>query len=213
MGVETIDGNSEEEKSIEVGYIPGCEKHLLLDITVFIGLLKSCYEVVGTKIKRVRIDKLMAAEDWVEHYRDRSSGRRVLAESVIEHKHELRTAIALAQIEYHVIFAPRGMFKWNEKRFDVFLVKEHVILKADLKCILSKNPDTIAKRIKGGSEQASRVVLDINSDIEKNSLIDGLRSGIVKNKLIVEILLFYKSKFYKLPKNLIGSKRIYDIIK
>lgn len=90
----------------------------------------------------------MSAEYWIEHYYDRPSGRRVLAESVIEYPHELRTAIALAQIEYHVVFAPKGMFKWDEKRFDV-----------------------------------------------------------------IKVLLFYKGRFYKLSKNLIDSKRIYEIIK
>ena len=213
MDVEMSSGNSKEERSMEVGYVADCSKFLLIDITVFLGVLKSCYEAVGNKVKRNRIEKLMEAEDWIEHYYDRSTGRRVLAESRIEYKHELNTAIALAQIDYHVVFAPKGMFKWNEKKFDVFLIKEHVILKADLKSILSKNPDTIAKRIKGGSEQASRVVLDVLSDIEKKSLVDGLRSGIEKNKLIIEILLLYKGKFYKLPKTLIESKRIYEIIK
>jgi hypothetical protein len=30
---------------------------------------------------------------------------------------------------------------------------------------------------------------------------------------VKEILLFYKNKFYRLPKSLIESKRIYEIIK
>lgn len=100
----------------------------------------------------------------------------MLAESeLIEHKHELTTATLLAKINYDVVFAPKAMFSRNEKKFDVFLIRGSIIFKADLKSISSKNPDTIANRIKGGSEQASRVVIDITSDIEKNVLIDGLR--------------------------------------
>ena len=93
------------------------------------------------------------------------------------------------------------------------MFKDTIILEADLKCIASKNPLTIAYRIKEGSEQASRVVLDIVSDIDRNTLIQGLRSGIYRNTLISEILMLYKKKFYRLPKSLIMSKRIYEIIK
>lgn len=115
-------------------------------------------------------------------------------------------------MDYHVVFAPKAMFLRNEKKFDIFLIKESSIFKADLKSISSKNPDTIANRIKGGSEQASRLVIDITSDIEKNDLIDGLRSGVERNDLIKEIMLLYKSKFYRLPKDLILSKKIYNIL-
>ena len=130
----------------------------------------------------------------------------------IEHKHELETAILLAQVNYDVVFAPRGMFKRQEKKFDIFLLRDTVILKADLKNITSKNPDTIAKRIKGGSDQANRVVIHINSDIEKRDLIDGLRSGVERNSLIKEILLFYKRRYYRLPKSLILSREIFKIL-
>jgi hypothetical protein len=105
------------------------------------------------------------------------------------------------------------MFTREQKKFDIFLLKDSVILKADLKSITSKNPDTIAKRIIGGSDQASRVVIHINSDIERKDLIDGLRSGVERNGLIKEILLFYKGKYYRLPKNLILSREIFRILK
>ena len=94
-----------------------------------------------------------------------------------------------------------------------FLIKKIVILKADLKSITSKNPDTISKRIRGGSEQASRLVVQINSDIEVKNLIDGLRGGVLRHDLIKEILLFYKSRFYRLPKSLIVSKEIFKVLK
>lgn len=186
----------------------------LIDITVFSGMLKVCYDGATRKIKQQHIIKLLASHDWHEHYCDEVSGKKVLSESeTLEHKHELHTARAIAQIGYDVLFAPRGIFKRDEKRFDIFLIREHVILKADMKSITSKNPDTIANRIKGGSDQASRVVVDICSDIEKKYLIAGLRSGVENNKLIKEIFLFYKNGFYKLPKDLIKSRRIFDVIK
>ena len=105
------------------------------------------------------------------------------------------------------------MFKRDQKRFDVYLLRDTIILEADLKCIFSTNPDTIGNRIVNGSDQASRVVLDIRSGVQFRDLIDGLRSGTARNNLIKEILLFYRNRLYILPKNLILSNKIFDILK
>lgn len=204
--------NFEEKKFIQIEYNP-ISGLLLLDIIVFTKLITACLEATDRQIKKAQIQKLLGSKEWIEHYNNKSSGKRVLSESPhLEHKHELHTAKWLTHVNYDVIFAPKGMFKRSEKKFDVFLIKEHIILKADLKKVSSKNPDTIANRIKEGSDQASRVVLDVVSDITKKALIRGLRSGSYKNKLLKEVLLFYKGCFYILPKNLIESKRIYEIL-
>jgi hypothetical protein len=200
-----------EEERIQIKYEPSGIT-LLSDITGLIALFNTCFEAAGSAQRKKKIEKLLA-NDWFEHYRD-SNGRRVLSETeFIEHKHELETAICLCQANYDVIFAPKGMFSREEKKFDIFLIRDTVIVKADLKNITSKNPDTIAKRIKGGSDQANRVVIHISSDIENKVLIDGLRSGVERNSLIKEILLFYKKNFYRLPKNKILSKEIFKLLK
>jgi len=204
---------SSEDRAVELGFEPARDVFLLLNISLFAAAIKACREAVTARIRRAEIQKLLAI-GWFEHYKDKKTGRRVLSESnFIEHDHEKRTAICLAQMNYDVIFAPAGMFQRGKKKFDIYLLRDTVILEADLKCISSKNPLTIAYRIKEGSEQASRVVVDIKSDIYTNDLIDGLRSGTGKNNLIKEIFLFYKNKFYILPKNLIWSKQIYNILK
>jgi hypothetical protein len=131
----------------------------------------------------------------------------------MEFDHERQTAIKLAQMNYDVVFAPVGMFKRDQKKFDVYLLRDTIILEADLKHVSSKNPLTIAYRIKEGSDQAPRIVLDIASDIDAKIMIQGLRSGAYKNRLLKEILLFYKKKFYRLPKSLVMSNRVYEIIK
>ena len=191
------------------------ELHVLfIDIIFFSATIKSCYEAINGKIKKIQIKKILNAADWYEHYRDKETGRRVLSESeFIEHEHEKLTAIRLAQMNYDVVFAPKGIFKRSQKKFDVYLFRDTVILEADLKYIVSKNPDTISRRIKDGCDQASRIVIDINSVVDKKDLIQGLKSGVYKNNLVKEILLFYKNKFYRLPKSLIESKRLYEIIK
>ncbi|HEX9512256.1 MAG TPA: hypothetical protein VF939_17310 [Puia sp.] len=213
MEEELPSDQSSEDRAVELGFEPARDSFLLLNISLFSAAIKACREAINARIRRNEIQKLLAA-DWFEHYRDKKTGRRVLSESkFIEHDHERRTAICLAQMNYDVIFAPGGMFKRGKKKFDIYLLRDTVILEADLKCISSKNPLTIAYRIKEGSEQASRVVIDITSDIDKKTLIQGLRSGIYKNNLLSEILLFYKKRFYRLPKTLIQGQRIYEVIK
>ena len=200
-------------KNIEVSYQPTSGNLLLVDITAFITLVQGCFEAVNNKIKRERVKELLSLQDWFLHYQDQLTGRKVLSESqFIEHQHEIDTAKMLANVDYDVLFAPQGLFKRTDKRFDIYLLREHIILKADLKSITSKNPDTVANRIKGGSEQASRVVVNICSDIDRKALIDGLRSGVERNTLIKEVLLFYKSKYYRLPKDEILNKKIYKIL-
>lgn len=201
-----------ESMKIIIEYQPK-ENFLWSDITALLPFFSFCFEKISTAQRKSYINKILGSYEWVEHYNDKTYGRRVLSEStIIEYKHELLTAICLAKVNYDVIFAPDCMFERGQKRFDIFLIRDTIILKADLKSISSKNPDTIAKRIKEGTEQASRIVLHVNSDIEKKNLINGLKSGVERNVQIKEILLFYKHRFYRLPKNLILSNRLLKII-
>jgi hypothetical protein len=193
-----------EERVFETGYVHIPGKFIFIDITFFMSLLNPCLDAVGNKLKKSKVDNLLASKEWHEHYLCKSKGTRVLSESnYVEHEHEMKTAMSLADKGYNILFTPKGMFQRQQKKFDIFIIKDHIILKADLKCISSKNPDTIANRIKGGSEQASRVVIEIASNIEKKELISGLRSGIYKNSLLKEVFLFYNGYFYVLPKELI----------
>ena len=204
----------DEEPEVERSLEPISNGLLLIDITGFLYLVKTFYNAANKEVKKKQIEKLLNDYNWFEHYLDKKHVTKVLSESgVIEHEHEIRTAILLAKVNYTVVFAPKGMFKREDKKFDVFLIRGTVMLKADLKTVTTKNPDTIAKRIKEGCDQAPRIVLDVKSDIEIKALIDGLQSGSIKNNLLKEVLLFYRSKFYILPKNLILSRRIYSILK
>ena len=209
---ELPSGDSGER--MEIGFVPQ-EKtpNLLVNINVFALALKAFHESVNAIERRKQIQRIMTAGDWIEHHKDKHTGRRVLSESsVIEYNHEKLTAICLTQVNYDVVFAPKGMFRKDDKKFDIYLIRDSIILEADLKYISSRHPDTIAKRIVGGSHQARRVVLDVRSDIQSKDLVDGLRSGTAKNDLLKEILLFYKGRFYRLPKALIWSKKIFRIL-
>lgn len=190
------------------------ERRELVDIALFIAILAGYRIATDTKTRRILIQKIFSTIDWYVLYFDKTTGRRVLAEtSRIQHDHEGRTAMRLTKMNYDVLFAPAGLFKRSQKKFDVFLVRDTFLLEADMKSIVSKNPETIANRIIEGSNQASRVILEIRSDISGKELVDGLRSGTGKNKLIKEVLMFYRNKFYVFPVNLIWSKKIFEIIK
>src|SRR5688572_19763058 len=109
-----------EEQSFAIGFEPSTGSGVLLvDITLFLSIIKSCYDAVDKKTKKLQIQKLLDANDWVEHYKDKTTQRRILSESqLIEHKHELQTAILLTKANYVVVFAPKGMFNRWEKKFD-----------------------------------------------------------------------------------------------
>lgn len=202
-----------EQDKIEI-FILAEDPELYSNISVLFSVINDCFGQIPTADKRKHIQKLLTRFNWFEHYQDKDTGRKVLSQTqLIKYPHELATAIRLTKMKYEVIFAPGGLFTRDEKKFDVLLVGDRIILKADLKYINSKQADTIAQRIKSGSEQASRVVIDINSNIKKRDLIDGLRSGVERNRLIKEIILFYNGKNYRLDKNRILKEEISKIIK
>lgn len=211
---EPIPSSIDGERSIEKVYDPATGRvGLLIDITLFSSLLGACFEAVGAKKRQKAINTLLASQDWVKLHTDKESECSVFTETEdMDHAHEISTAKALAAMDYDVLFAPAGMFTRHEKRFDVFLIRGHVILRADLKSLTTKNPDTIAQRIRGGCQQANRLVIDIVSDIEIKKLVDGLRSGVTGQSSLKEILLFYRNRFYRLTKQEILGKGIYKLL-
>lgn len=208
----SLEKNTETDP-ISKGYEPGSGQLILIDVTVFLSILKSFFETADKRVKKKQVQKIVSSKEWFEHYYNRKNGRRVLsALATIDYAHELATAIKLTEVDYDVVFTPKGMFSRSEKKFDVLLLRDSILLKADLKTISSRNPLSIAKRIIEGGEQAPRVVLDIKSDVSSRILIQALRSSNYKNDLIKEIFLFYRSKFYVLPKNLILSNQIFKVL-
>ena len=201
------EGSGKLPEGDKAGFTSRGRGYLFIDVAGFVALVHSCLGKVHRGYKRAQIRRILGDYDWVVHYEDKVTGRRMLAEGNIEHEHEKNTAIFLTKTGYDVVFAPRKMFKRDEKKFDVFLLRDTIILKADLKNVSSKNPDHIAKRIREGSDQASRIVMNIASDVDKKTLINALRTGVERNKLIKEILLIYKGKFYKLSKPTILNKK------
>lgn len=184
------------------------------DAATLLNLIWKCFNTSSPKQRHSAIKELLNSSIWFVLYRDSETHRKIYAEKeIILHSHEMETAKALCAVGFDVLFAPDCLFSKTEKRFDVFLIRDHIILKAELKNISSKKQNTIAKRVVEGSEQSSRLVLNILSNIERKTLIDGLQSGTYKNEKVKEILLFYNSRFYRLRRGQIISRRIFNIIK
>jgi len=180
-------------------------------IEEFKALIESIKEA-SKEDKIERIQDLLEYEALYNHHSTKE--HKVLAEcNELEYAHEFHTCKKLLKEGYHVVFVPKGYFNRFQKRFDIFLFKGHLLFEADLKCLNTVNPDTIAARIKEGSEQANRLVLDIHSNINKKTLIDGLRSGCERNDGLIEIMIFYNGAFYRLPKTQVIGKNIFAIIK
>jgi hypothetical protein len=183
------------------------------NLDLFRELVKHIKE--GDKSAKIEAIKgLFLLDGLYSHHSDKITKRVILANCQhFEYPHELHTSQKLTGVDYDVIFVPKGYFKRSEKKFDVFLSRGHIFLDSDLKCITTTNPDTIGNRIKEGSEQSARIVLDVTSQIQKKRLIEGLKTGCERNSVLKEILLFYNSAFYRLPVTQIVSRRIFDIIK
>jgi hypothetical protein len=191
---------------------PGQDTAESLNVSLFKEMIQKIR--IGNKdFKIENIAGLLKFDGLVIHHRDKNTKRLIVAECrTFEYAHEQHTAKKITSVDYDVLFVPKGYFKREEKKYDVFLLRNHIILEADLKCIASINPDTIGKRIKEGSEQAKTIILDIHSAINKRDIIIGLKTGCTKNDFIKEILLFYNSRFYRLRKSQIMGKAIFDII-
>ena len=170
----------------------------------------------GNKDEKIEKSKtLLSLPGMINHHQDKNTKCVVMAVcKEFEYPHEHQTAKRLTAVNYNVILLPTGYFNRWQKKHDVFLIKNHIFLEADLKCLSStKNIDTIGKNIKRGSEQAKTLVVDVQISIERKKLIEGLRSGCVKNDLLSSIYLFYNSRFYELPKSKIMSNKIFDTLK
>jgi len=188
---------------------------LYSDVTGFISIINSIIEAGQKGIRSRLINELKEDKDLISDYINKDFGTQIF-----KHKptkilmHEFVTAKKLTDVNYDVIFAPKGMFKTKDKKFDVFVIyKDKYLIRADLKANFEPTKNSIFKSIESGSKQAEHIVLDINSEISINDLIDGLRSGLIAGKNVKSVMLFYKKQFLNLDRNAVFSKVIYKLLK
>lgn len=189
------------------------DQNRILDIEEFKRNIEAVNRAKG-RDKASLIKALLSQPGFRSHYHCGIPRRHVVGEfETFEHHHEYVTACKLSSFDWDILFMPKGYFQRDEKRFDVVLCREHIFLPADLKSLTTKNPDTIGNRIKEGSDQAPRVVVDINSDIDARTLIDGLKLGCQRNDGLVQVIVLYHSRCYSLKKDQILGNGIFDVLK
>ena len=132
-------------------------------------------------------------------------------------KTEIQTANKLVQAKngYNTIFlSPHQISKLkdmlgikNKTNADVLLVdrKSYVARLADLKTIGSASRETIKAHLMKGSEQAPVVVLDIQGQVKRFDLINGIRDGWCKD--MKSVLLNYKGQWYEIDKDSAFKKK------
>jgi hypothetical protein len=118
----------------------------------------------------------------------------------------------LARAGYHVVFPNKGDLGKGRKN-DVYLydAKTYIQQKVELKSLFGHTADAVKSQIISGSGQAGIIAYDIQSNIKKNWLIEGLRSGWSNNTKT--ILLSWKGQWYQISKVLLFTQDIYHTLK
>ena len=188
---------------------------LFSDVTGFVSIIKSIIDNRHLATRQNLIQELLTDKDLFSVYINADNGRQIFKhEYTIILDHELSTAKKLTEVSFDVIFAPKGMFKRGQKRFDIYAVhKDGNLIKADLKANFEPTKNSIFNSIKSGGKQAGHIVLEIKSAIQIEDLISGLKEGCRDEKNVKTIMLFYKKRFFNLDRNTILSKRIYKLLK
>jgi hypothetical protein len=125
---------------------------------------------------------------------------------------EFHTAEKLARAGNHVLF-PSQIDLGQGRKNDIYLydAKTFIQQKVELKALFGETAEVIKSQIVSGSGQASVIAYDIQSNIKKMWLIDGLRGG--WNKNLKTVFLNYKGQWYQLNSKIVFSEEIYKVLK
>ena len=117
---------------------------------------------------------------------------------------ELHISEKLAKSGQHVLFPKQSDLGAGRKN-DIYLydAKTCIQTKAELKSLFGESPETLKSQLISGTGQASVIAYDIQSNIKKMWLIDGLRKG--WGKETKKVLLNYKGQWYE-----IDRKKLYS---
>ena len=112
---------------------------------------------------------------------------------------EFHIAEKLAKSGQHVLFPNQGVLGMGRKN-DVYLydAKTYIQQKVELKSLSGHTAETIKNQIIRGSGQAGVIAYDIQSNIKKLWLIDGLKKGWSKN--LKKVIINYKGQWYEVDR-------------
>ncbi|MDR0863388.1 MAG: hypothetical protein LBO74_00465 [Candidatus Symbiothrix sp.] len=118
---------------------------------------------------------------------------------------EFHIAEKLVKAGYHVLFPNEGDLGGGRKN-DLYLydTKTYIQTKAELKSLFGNTAQSVRSNLISGSGQASVIVYDIQSNIKKNWLIAGLRSG--WSEEIKRVMLNWHGQWYEINKEFAFKK-------
>jgi hypothetical protein len=124
---------------------------------------------------------------------------------------EFHIAEKLVKAGYHVLFPKNGDMGKGRKN-DVFIydTKTYAQTKVELKSLFGTTAESVKSNLISGSGQANVIAYDIQSNIKKNWLIEGLRNGWSEN--IKRVMLNWHGQWYDIKKNLLFADEIYDYL-
>jgi hypothetical protein len=118
---------------------------------------------------------------------------------------EFHIAEKLAKAGYHVLFPnERDLGKGRKNDIYLYDVKTYAQTKVELKSLFGNTAESVKSNLICGSGQASIIVYDIQSNIKKYWLIEGLRRGWSNDTK--RVILNWKGKWYEINKEYIFKK-------
>ena len=117
---------------------------------------------------------------------------------------EFHIAEKLARSGQHVLFPNQGAFGKGRKN-DVYIydAKTYAQQKVEFKVLTGKTAETLKNQLISGSGQANIIAYDIQSNIKKQWLIEGLKKGWAKD--LKKVMINYKGLWYE-----VDRKKLHD---
>jgi len=202
--------NIEEQKEGIVKPEEGSSGMLYFDpfgIKTFADLTSNMVKKVAPQIRKQALENFLSHNNHETFEYKTISGEKTniwVVEGARYDTTEFHIAEKLAKSGQHVLF-PRQGDLGTGRRNDIFLydAKTFIQQKVELKALFGETAESLRSQIESGTAQASVIAYDIQSNIKKMWLIDGLRKG--WGKETKKVLLNYKGQWYE-----VNRERVYN---
>jgi hypothetical protein len=169
-------------------------------IKTFTDLTSSIIKKIAPEIRKKILETYLANNEHETFDYKTPRGKKTniwIIEGARHDATEFHIAEKLARSGQHVLFPNHGALGDGRKN-DVYLydAKTYLQQKVELKALFGETAEALKSQIISGSGQASVIAYDIQSNIKRNWLIDGLRGGWGKDTKIV--LLNWKGQWYEI---------------
>ena len=178
-----------------------------LGIKTFADLTANIVKKVSTPIRKKGLENFLANNKHETRSYKTVSDKKTniwIMEGAKYDATELHISEKLAKSGQHVLFPKQSDLGAGRKN-DIYLydAKTYIQTKAELKSLFGESPETLKSQLISGTGQAGVIAYDIQSNIKKMWLIDGLRKG--WGKETKKVLLNYKGQWYEIDRNKLYS--------